>query len=143
MTIRPDPLARFRALFNSLPSERVPDLSGIYSENIDFRDPFVSVTGRQALTDYLTSAYANVISCRFDFDTSLSDGDDASLAWTMYLRHHRLQGGREIMVEGISLLHLQEGLITRHRDYFDAGQLLYENVPLLGRAVRWLRRHAA
>jgi len=143
MTTRPEPLARFRALFNSLPADNEPDLSGIYGESVHFRDPFVSLEGRQALTAYLAAAYANVISCRFEFGTAINDSDNVGLPWTMYLRHHRLRGGREIAVEGFSLLRLHEGLITDHRDYFDAGQLLYENVPVLGPAVRWLRRHAA
>ena len=30
--------------------------------------------------------------------------------------------------------------VYRHRDYFDAGALLYEHVPLLGRVIRWLKR---
>ncbi|HCW90926.1 MAG TPA: transcriptional regulator, partial [Marinobacter sp.] len=32
--------------------------------------------------------------------------------------------------------------IGYHRDYFDAGQLLYENVPVLGRMIRWIRGQA-
>ncbi|QHF41154.1 transcriptional regulator [Pseudomonas sp. S34] len=28
----------------------------------------------------------------------------------------------------------------RHRDYFDAGALLYEHLPVLSRAIAWLKR---
>ncbi len=30
--------------------------------------------------------------------------------------------------------------VYRHRDYFDAGAMLYEHLPVLGRVVSWLKR---
>ena len=36
-----------------------------------------------------------------------------------------------------------DGKVERHRDYFDAGALLYQHVPLLGSAIRWLQRRLA
>ena len=30
--------------------------------------------------------------------------------------------------------------VYRHRDYFDAGALLYEHLPVLGRVIAWLKR---
>jgi hypothetical protein len=34
------------------------------------------------------------------------------------------------------------GLVTLHRDYWDAAEELYEKLPLLGSAMRWLKRRA-
>ncbi|WP_228141680.1 hypothetical protein [Marinobacter sp. X15-166B] len=65
------------------------------------------------------------------------------MPWVMHLRHKRIRGGAEIKVDGISQLRIVDGGITLHRDYFDAGQLLYENLPVLGGAVRWLRKQVA
>jgi hypothetical protein len=40
-------------------------------------------------------------------------------------------------------LHLDAiGLITLHRDYWDAAEELYEKLPLLGSLMRWLKRRA-
>ena len=136
-------LAPFKALFNS-PSHRIEqDLATVYHDAIRFRDPFIEVRGLTALEHYFREAYSNVISCTFDFDNPLLQNDQATLPWVMRLRHRRLRGGDEVMVEGISHLQFSDGLVSFHRDYFDAGQLLYENVPILGTAVRWLRRRAA
>ena len=33
--------------------------------------------------------------------------------------------------------------VYRHRDYFDAGALLYEHLPLLGSVIAWLKRRLA
>ena len=60
------------------------------------------------------------------------------LRWTMSYRHPRLKKGELIRVEGCSYL-LWNGKVHQHRDYFDAGALLYENLPLMGSAIRWLK----
>ena len=56
----------------------------------------------------------------------------------------RLNRGQLISLEGCSLLRWNaDGKVERHRDYFDAGALLYQHVPLLGSAIRWLQRRLA
>lgn len=37
-------------------------------------------------------------------------------------------------------LHFTDHKVYRHRDYFDAGSLIYEHLPVLGRAIAWLKR---
>jgi len=62
----------------------------------------------------------------------------------MSYRHPQLNRGRLISLEGCSLLRWNaEGKVERHRDYFDAGALIYQHVPLLGSAIRWLQRRLA
>lgn len=136
-------LQRFQQLYKKLTANHQPDLSPIYSANVRFQDPFVALKGRSRLAAYLASSYANVIDCRFDFGAPVGQPDHCCLPWTLHLRHKRLRGGQQVRVDGISLLMVEDNLICVHRDYFDAGQMLYENLPLLGSAVRWLRRHAA
>jgi hypothetical protein len=34
----------------------------------------------------------------------------------------------------------ENDLITRQRDYYDAGEMIYEHLPLLGWAVRGVKR---
>ncbi|MDX1634364.1 MAG: nuclear transport factor 2 family protein [Marinobacter sp.] len=139
----PPVVARFRDLFNGMSSGNLGELARVYSDRIRFTDPFKTVHGLDELMGYFEGAYANVIDCRFEFGDTLVDGDQVCLTWVMKLRHKRIRRGELIEVDGISRLELKEDLITLHRDYFDAGQLLYENLPVLGSAVRWLRRYAA
>jgi hypothetical protein len=35
-----------------------------------------------------------------------------------------------------------DGLITVHRDYWDAAEELYEKLPLVGGVMRWLKARA-
>lgn len=138
----PTALENFRALFNELDKGNLSRLSRVYSERIRFQDPFGSVQGLDELTHYFSGAYANVISCHFAFGDAVVGGNFAALPWVMHLRHRRINRGQEILVDGMSHLQIEAGMVCFHRDYFDAGQLLYENLPLVGGVVRWVKEHA-
>ena len=62
------------------------------------------------------------------------------LTWDFVFRP-RTSGSQPLTVRGAS--HLQfgaDGRITRHRDYWDAAEELYEKLPVLGALMRWLKR---
>lgn len=54
----------------------------------------------------------------------------------MHLRLKRFR--RPIVVVGCSHLRFHS-LVAHQRDYFDAGALIYENIPLLGAIVRRIK----
>lgn len=136
-------LDRFKALFNQMSANQLGALDAVYGTEVTFTDPFVTVSGLDALADYFGSAYANVIDCTFSFETAIESGDEVCLPWTMTLHHRRIRRGEAVIVDGISRLKIANDRIIYHRDYFDAGQLLYEHLPVLGSAVRWIRKYAA
>ncbi|EMP55444.1 hypothetical protein MSNKSG1_06223 [Marinobacter santoriniensis NKSG1] len=138
----PATIEHFQALFNELDKGNLNKLQEVYGEDIVFQDPFGQVSGLDALTRYFAGAYSNVIACRFEFGQAVVQGAAVALPWVMVLRHKRIRGGREIRVDGISHLRIADGRVVFHRDYFDAGQLLYENLPALGRIIRWIRKNA-
>ncbi|WP_339780441.1 nuclear transport factor 2 family protein [uncultured Marinobacter sp.] len=138
----PATLAQFRVLFNQLDKGNLNKLPSVYSEDIRFQDPLGSVEGLDALTRYFAGAYENVISCHFAFEDSVVQDSSASIPWIMHLRHKRIRGGSEIQVAGISHLKVRDGKICYHRDYFDAGELLYENLPVVGGVIRWVKGYA-
>lgn len=135
-------LAQFKQLFNRLSSGNIYDIQGVYSDDVVFQDPFSKVEGIEDLTEYFSGAYANVISCQFDFGDPVINGRDVCIPWIMRLRHKRIRNGHQVNVDGISQLTIYGGKVTSHRDYFDVGQLLYENLPFLGKAIRWIRSQA-
>ena len=138
----PAALGHFRALFNELDKGNLNKLSEVYSEDICFQDPLETVHGLDELTRYFAGAYANVISCRFDFGETIVQGEFAAVPWVMHLRHKRIRKGREVQVRGISHLEIRDGMVCYHRDYFDAGEMLYENLPVIGRVIRWIKDQA-
>lgn len=135
-------LTRFTRLFNNLSSANIRDIADVYSDDVSFQDPFCKVEGIGELTEYFTGAYENVISCQFDFGDPVINGRHVCIPWIMRLRHKRIRNGHQVNVDGISQLTIHGGRVTGHRDYFDVGQLLYENLPFLGKAIRWIRSKA-
>ncbi|NMT63675.1 nuclear transport factor 2 family protein [Marinobacter orientalis] len=135
-------LGRFTQLFNSLCAGDMAGLSSVYSDNVRFTDPFSSVEGIDELTEYFAGAYANVISCGFDFGEPVISGENVCIPWVMHLQHRRIRKGKPVKVDGISQLAIRNGHVAFHRDYFDAGQLLYENLPVMGGVIRWIRNQA-
>jgi hypothetical protein len=48
--------------------------------------------------------------------------------------------GKTQMIHGVTHFELDaQGLITLHRDYWDAAEELYEKIPVLGALMRWLK----
>lgn len=142
-------LVRVCRLYEKLDKTSTELLKSVYSDDIVFRDPLHEVRGVRALNAYFSDLYANVESIAFVFHQPLGPLDSteegseyglAWLSWTMTYRHPRLNRGRDITVEGASRLEFHEGRIIRHRDFFDAGELLYEQLPILRNVIGLLKR---
>ena len=130
---------RFQEVFQELRSDTLGLLEEVYADDVEFEDPLHRVAGLDALTDYFARMYAGVESIRFEFGEVIESPGQAMLTWNMHLRHRRLRPGEELVLPGVS--HIRFGRkVHYHRDYFDAGALLYERLPVLGGIVRAIRR---
>jgi len=135
----------FAQRFASLDASNLDRLDELYAAQVTFRDPLHEVQGLPALRRYFTELYANVREIAFEFHgmAPVREGE-GYLRWTLRYRHPRLAGGRPIEVEGCSWLCWNAaGKVVSHRDYFDAGALLYEHLPVLGRVIAWLKGRLA
>ena len=73
----------------------------------------------------------------------LVDSEQAFLVWEFRFRFRRFDTQTWQTVRGSTHFLLNaEGLITLHRDYWDAAEELYEKLPVLGGAMRWLKKRA-
>ncbi|PQZ86602.1 MULTISPECIES: nuclear transport factor 2 family protein [Pseudomonas] len=136
-----DFLRRFSQSFAALDKHNLHLLDSLYSQDIAFTDPLHDVHGLSEVHRYFAELYSNVSALNFDFHgvDDVAEGE-GYLRWTMRFCHPRLANGKEIRVEGCSHLMWRDDKVYRHRDYFDAGALLYEHLPVLGSAVKWLKR---
>ncbi len=138
-----DFLRHFAERFAGLDASNLDRLRELYSDDILFRDPLHEVRGLPAVRGYFGELYANISELRFDFyGFDQSAEGEGYLRWTMSYRHPRLRGGELIRVEGCSHLRWRDK-VYQHRDYFDAGALLYEHLPILGRVIAWLKGRLA
>ncbi|MFV3402715.1 MULTISPECIES: nuclear transport factor 2 family protein [Pseudomonas] len=136
-------LQEFAERFARLDAANLGVLEHLYSEDVTFRDPLHRIQGLPALSAYFKQLYANAQDIRYEF----SSADEVRpgqgyLRWTLQFRHPRLARGQPIAVQGCSVLHWRER-VHFHQDYFDAGALLYEHIPIMGRAIGWLKGRLA
>ena len=136
-------LDHFASRFVHIDRDNLSLLDELYHEDILFTDPLHRIRGLSALHRYFRAMYDRVEDLHFDFQgQDLVREGEGYLRWCMSYRHPSLAGGRPVSVEGCS--HLRwEHKVHWHRDYFDAGALLYEHVPVLGGAIGWLKRRLA
>jgi hypothetical protein len=134
----PDACARLKAVFQDLRHDRLALLDEVYAPEVVFEDPLHRVEGLAQLKAYFGRMYAGVESSRFDFHSGLEGRGEAMFTWTMHLKHRRLRPGEALALPGASHIYFGER-VHYHRDYFDAGALLYERLPVIGGIVRAVR----
>lgn len=133
-----DLIDQFKDVYKSLNKDSITSIESIYAPDIVFEDPFHVVHGLDSLKQYFSKMYENVIECKFDFNEVIVDDNKAALFWIMHLSHRKLNNRNIISVPGSTLIH-STSKVTYHRDYFDAGALLYEQVPLLSRIIKLIK----
>lgn len=149
-------LQRYIEIANLLTAHNLHLLDELYDPAILFEDPVERVEGLEAVKAYYAHLYEGVATIRFDFegiveaDPALSqpappapDGPApperaASLFWVMHMRHKTFRHGEELHLPGATWLRYTSK-IHFHRDYFDLGAMLYERIPLMGRAIRSIK----
>ena len=138
-----DTMWQFEDFYRHLSQRSVKGIGRVYSSSVTFVDPVTQHHGLEALTAYFEGLLTRCQTCSFDINSSERAGSAAYVGWTMVYSHPHLNSGEKIRVDGFSLLKLAQGRIVHQRDYYDMGAMIYEQVPLLGRLIVWLRKRLA
>ncbi|UTA48634.1 nuclear transport factor 2 family protein [Simiduia sp. 21SJ11W-1] len=138
-----DLIKKFKACYSQFSLTSVGMLPAIYAPEAEFIDPVHKVQGLNAIEAYFTDMCQGLNRCEFQFESIVKDGDQVCIRWCMTFEHPRLQGGAPVSVPGVSWLWVANGRVVRHEDHYDMGAMLYEQLPLLGRVIRYLRKRLA
>lgn len=139
----PIDLKPFVAFFEHLRPEDLPQLGRFYAADTRFKDPFNEVVGVEAVAGIFRHMFDTLDEPRFVVRDVIVQGDQAFLAWDFLFRMRRFDRGGQCIRGASHLRFGPDGLITEHRDYWDAAEELYEKLPLVGGLMRWLKRRAA
>ena len=139
----PADLKPFVDYFEQLKPEDLPQLGRFYAPGVRFKDPFNEVTGVDAVAGIFGHMFDNLDGPRFEVRDLIVQGDQAFLSWDFVFRMRRFNREPQRIRGGSHLRFGSEGLITEHRDYWDAAEELYEKLPVLGGLMRWLKKRAA
>ena len=111
----------------------------VYAPDAWFNDTIATEAGIEAIEKYLhrTAEGAEKVSATIN-DVAVS-GSDCYVRWTMEVRTKNLAGGRPIITEGVSQLRFDdEGRIVLHQDFWNPATGIYQHLPLLGPAIRFV-----
>lgn len=135
-------LQTFVDVYSRLGTDNLDELKPLYHPDITFIDPLHRTQGVDALLSSFMRSYSNIIYCQFVIDSVFESGEEAAVYWTMTFQHKQLNKREPINVVGHSHLKSEQGLVTYHRDYLDVGAMIYEHIPVLGIAVKGIKKRA-
>ena len=134
-------LRRLVDFYQTLSRESVSELGAVYANDASFRDPFNDVRGIKNVRDVLEHMFDDLAEIRFVILEASANDNQAFLVWEMTFKLRRWRPEVERRIHGASHVRFTAaGKVEYHRDYWDAGEELYEKLPVVGALVRWLRK---
>ncbi|MGE0252088.1 MAG: nuclear transport factor 2 family protein [Dongiaceae bacterium] len=132
-------LKNYIAYYEKLTPATIGDLRQLAAADMYFEDPFNKFTGVEKLIALYQKMYQVMDNPRFVILHSAASGNQAYIHWHMF---YYLKGKKqEHKIDGISLAVFSEGgKLISHIDYWDAGQAVYAQIPVLGSIIRFIRR---
>ena len=129
--------------FETLSLQSVAQLHTIYDAQARFKDPFNEVQGLPEIERIFQHMYVALDQPHFVVTGQVVDGAQAFLTWEFRFRFKRFDTTTLQAVRGAShVVFNEQGLVTMHRDYWDAAEELYEKLPVVGGVMRWLKKRA-
>ncbi len=129
---------KFKSTYSALDENNIELVEAIYDRDVTFIDPFHEIRGLSRLSIYFSELYKNVQDCQFEFGEVYSKTSSALILWNMKFRHRSLSKN-VIEVPGSTQIRFGDKIYF-HRDYFDAGKMIYENVPIVGGVIKYIKR---
>ncbi|WP_352109430.1 nuclear transport factor 2 family protein [Glaciecola sp. XM2] len=132
---------QFSRFYTDLATMQVSELENIYSTDVVFIDPIAEHNGLAAVEQYFSKLLKNAKYCEFDIHYKNPVAEQGYVvSWTMKFTSKRINKGRPVAVDGLTIINIQNDKIVFHRDYYDLGQMLYEHIPMLGRIIKKIKR---
>jgi len=129
------------AFYETLTPDRVQDFALYYAEDAYFKDPFNEVNSIEDIREIFVRMYRQVTDPRFVVRERIGDESGLFLVWDLSFRMRAWKPQVQREIHGVSHLRFNaDGKVSYHRDYWDTGEELYAKLPLIGGAVRLLRR---
>lgn len=130
----------FTRIYSQLNSSNLESLKQLYHPDIEFIDPAHRVKGIDELMRYFSDLFSNINTCSFDISDTCQSGSEGFITWIMSFSHPKINHGRDVKVYGTSHIKFKEDKVIYHRDYFDLGQMIYEQLPVLGVVIRFVKK---
>lgn len=127
--------------FETLSPQSLDQLGQWYAPDAHFTDPFNDVRGLAAIKHIFQHMFETLDAPRFVVTAQVIQAQQCFLTWEFHFAFKTFRAGVQHTILGAThCVFSPAGLVTLHRDYWDAAQELYEKLPLVGSLMRWLKR---
>lgn len=141
--MRSAPLARFVDYWQTLTPSTVNAITAVYATDAYFRDPFNEATGSEKIRHIFADMFVRLNEPTFNITETVEEPHGALLIWDFTFRIKALKPQITRRIHGSSHIRFAtDGRVQYHRDYWDAAGELYEQLPLLGVLMRFLKKRA-
>lgn len=136
-------LASLKNYFETLTLASVATIGQHYTEDAYFRDPFNEVRDLASLQHIFSDMFERLYEPQFKIIETIRDAERAVLIWDFSFRIKALKPMQQRRIHGLSHIRFAaDGRVSYHRDYWDAAGELYEQFPVIGGLMRWLKKRA-
>lgn len=108
------------------------EFEAVFAPDAHFSDPFQSVVGVEAIINVFRHMYETLKNPRFEILETLGNEDKGYIRWRFHYDSSSFEGVSHVRFDS-------EGKVLSHIDYWDAASNVYEKIPILGTALRWLK----
>ena len=133
----PDSMATIAGFFNSLEPGKLDNLGDVYSPGVEFQDPLHQTRGLPALRRVYEHLFQQLKQVSITVLDAHGDERTGFLLWKMRYDFR----GRERIITGTSHLKFApDGRVAMQTDHWDASFPVYGEFPLIGWAMRGIKR---
>ena len=122
--------------YGALERSSLERIGEFYAPEAIFKDPFNDIKGLRSIRRIFEHMFETTEDPRFVILAHMGQGDQGFATWRF---EFRLKGRFYTVLGATHFRFDQAGLVTEHRDYWDAAEELWQKLPLIGGPVKWLR----
>ena len=131
------------AFFETLSPESVKGMARFYANNAYFKDPFNEVRELAAIQRVFLHMYKTTLAPHFTVYEVFYADEGVMLKWDFDFRIKSWRPSVPRRIHGVSHIRFgPDGLVVYHRDYWDAAEELYEQLPVIGSVMRLFKKLA-
>lgn len=132
-------LESYLALFNTLPDSLAGNrFRQLTIPDIRFSDPFNTVCGQDAVLRVLNHFAQTISDPHFDIRHTAWSGNTCLVRWDF---SGRFSDDSVWSFPGVSEISLApDNRIAEHIDHWDAATYFYQQLPVIGAVIRWIKR---
>lgn len=134
----------YRTFLETLSPTAIERLDRLAAADIHYHDPFVDARGLVQVKAVFARLFQEVDAPRFTITHCACDGDTCFLRWHFTCRPKTIRKGHPWVVDGITELRFDpQGRVVDHVEHWDAGEQVYERIPVVRALIRWLKRRVS